>query len=427
MRIFPRDQNKPLLARRANVRRGHILPWLVLSLGIVIGIVAITLDGGRMLDERRHVQAAADAAALAAGADLYEHYWTNQGLDPQHTAKTAAQNAAAANGIPASAVTVNIPPLAGTFAGQAGYVEVSIQSELEATFGRIFTSQDLGAAGRSVARGEPMKIGLILLRPSGADAFLNKALAFTVVNNPLVVNSSDAAGYDEPTFGVTIAKRYDITGGYVNTGGALMLGPIRTGVRPAPDPLAFLPVPSTGGATIQSAAPLTINSLLPTVLQPGIYQGGIHITGLSPVVMQPGVYIMQGGGFQVDGAATVLGTGVMIYNTTSTTYASGSISVTATGKVALAAPLSGTYQGISFFQDRTLNAPITMSGVGLAVITGVVYAPQAPVSLTGLAVAGLDVLGGAYVVDSMTVQGIGAINIDLKLNPPRVPDVCLVE
>jgi hypothetical protein len=408
-------------------RSGHILPWLALSLAIVIGIVAITLDGGRMLDERRRVQAAADAAALAAGADLYANYWTNHGRDPQHTAKTAAENAAAANGIPASAATVNIPPLKGTFAGQVGYVEVSIQSELEATFGRIFTSQDLGVAGRSVARGEPMKIGLILLRPNGADAFLNKALAFTVVNTPLIVNSSDPAAYHQPTFGVTVAGRYDITGGYSNPAGALMLGRIRTGVRPTPDPLAFLPIPSTAGVPIQKAAPLTVNSLLPTVLQPGIYQGGIHITGLSIVVMQPGVYIIQGGGFQVDGAATVTGAGVMIYNTTSATYATGPISVTSSGRVALSAPLSGMYQGINFFQDRTLNTPLSMSGVGLAAITGVVYAPQAPVSLTGLAVAGVDVLGGAYVVSSMTVQGIGAVNIDLKLNPPRVPDVCLVE
>jgi hypothetical protein len=306
-------------------------------------------------------------------------------------------------------------------------VEVSIHNDLQATFGRAITGQDLTVAGRSVARGQPMKIGLILLQSSGADAFLNKALAFTVINTPIIVNSTDAAAYDEPSFGVTIASRYDITGGYSNTGGALMLGRIRTGVRPTPDPLAFLPVPSTAGVPVQKNAPLTVNSLLPTVLQPGIYQGGIHITGLSIVVMQPGVYIMQGGGFQVDSAATVTGIGVVIYNTTSTTYAAGPISVTSTGKVALSAPLSGTYQGINFFQDRTLNTPITMSGAGLAVITGVIYAPLAPVNLTGLAVAGLDVLGGAYVVHSMTVQGIGAINIDLRLNPPRVPDVCLVE
>src|SRR5262249_25294533 len=181
------------------------------------------------------------------------------------------------------------------------------------------------------------------------------------------------------------------------------------GVRPTPDPLAFLPVPSTAGLPVQKAGPLTVNSLLPTVLQPGVYQGGIHITGLSIVVMQPGVYIMQGGGFQVDGAATVTGTGVMIYNTTSTTYATGAITVTSTGKVALSAPLSGTYQGINFFQDRTLNTPITMSGVGLAVITGVVYAPQAPVSLTGRAVVGVDILGGPHAVNDMTAQRLLAL------------------
>jgi hypothetical protein len=95
--------------------------------------------------------------------------------------------------------------------------------------------------------------------------------------------------------------------------------------------------------------------------------------------------------------------------------------------VALAAPLSGTYQGINFFQDRGLATTISMTGVGLAAITGVVYAAQAPVSLTGLALVGVDILGGAFVVNSLTVQGVGAITLDLNLNPPRVPDVRLVE
>jgi hypothetical protein len=123
----------------------------------------------------------------------------------------------------------------------------------------------------------------------------------------------------------------------------------------------------------------------------------------------------------------VTGLEVMVYNTTSPVYAPGPISVSSLGKVVLTAPLSGTYQGISFFQDRSLATPVSMSGVGLAAITGVVYAPRAPANLSGLATVGLDVLGGAYVVDSLTVQGAGAINIDLKLNPPRVPDVRIVE
>ncbi len=364
-------------------RSGKILIWVVLSLSVIIGIVAINLDGGRMLDQRRHIQAAADAAALAAGADLYANWWTNQGQDPKGTARTAALNAAAANGVPASAVTVNVPPASGTFAGQAGYVEVLVNSELPATFGKIFTRRDLPVCSRSVARGQPMKIGLILLRPTGSDSFLNKGLAFTLVNSPLIVNSSDPAAFDQASFGVILASQYEVTGGYINPGGALMLGPMRTGVSPTPDPLEFLPVPSTAGVPVVSSSPKTVNSILPTILQPGIYQGGIHVTGLATVTMLPGVYIMQGGGFKVDGSATVVGLEVMIYNTTSGSYAAGPISIRALGKVVLAAPLSGTYQGINFFQDRSLATPLSMTGVGLATITGVIYAAAAPVNLTG--------------------------------------------
>jgi hypothetical protein len=416
-----------IVRRRSSPRSGKVLVWVVLSLAVIVGVVAIDLDGGRLLEERRRDQGAADAAALAAGADLYENYWTNHGLDPAGTARTAAVNAAVANGLSAGDVTVNVPPQSGTFAGQAGYVEVLIHSKVQASFGRIFTSQDLAVGSRSVARGQPMKLGLILLRSAGAGAFLNKALAFTMINSPIIVDSSDPAAYQEPTFGATIASRIDVTGGLDDSGGALILGKVHTGVAPTPDPLTFLPVPDIAALPVRSTVPLTVNSILPTVLQPGVYQGGVHLTGLSTVVMNPGVYVMEGGGFQVDTAATVTGLQVMVYNTTSSVYAAGPISITSVGKVVLAAPLSGTYQGLNFFQDRTLNTPITMSGVGLATITGVVYAAKAPVNLSGLASVGADVLGGAYVVDSMTVQGVGGINIDLNLDPPRVPDVRLVE
>jgi hypothetical protein len=359
------------------------------------------------LEERRRLQVVADAAALAAAADLYTNYWTNRGLDAQGTAQAAAQNMAAANGIPASAVTVNIPPQSGSFAGQAGYVEVLVRDNVSATFGKIFTDSDVTVASRSVARGQPMKIGLIVLRPTGAGALLNQASALAVINSPIIVNSNDPAAYHEPTPGVTAARRFDITGGYSTGVGATLLGPVRTGVPPVGDPLAFLPVPSTFGVAVRSSSPLTINSLVPTVLQPGIYQGGIHVTGLSIVDMQAGIYILQGGGFQVDGTAAVTGLGAMIYNTTSPTYASGPVSVTSLGKVVLTAPISGTYQGIGIFQDRNLTTPITLTGVGLAVITGVVYAAQAPVNLTGFAAVGLDILGGGFVVNSLTVQGAG--------------------
>jgi hypothetical protein len=49
------------------------------------------------------------------------------------------------------------------------------------------------------------------------------------------------------------------------------------------------------------------------------------------------------------------------------------------------------------------------------------------VTLASLLNLGLDTLGGAYIVSTLQVGGVGSINIDLGNNYPRVPDVTLVE
>jgi Flp pilus assembly protein TadG len=412
--------------RMMRARRGTVLVKVLICLPVLIGVLALNLDGGRMYDERRRAQATADAAALAAGADLYANYWTNYGADPNGTAQAAALAVAQANGYPASAVTVLVPPQTGTYAGQAGFAEVRIDSTLAATFGQIFTGGGLEVTARAVARGQPLKIGIVLLSGSGAGAFTNSALSFALVNQPLVVNSTDPAAVLS-TGPVMLSLSGINTSGGTSISSLLPLNmSVRTGVAPTLDPLAFLAVPSSSG-TVQSSSPLTINSALPTFLQPGVYKGGIRVTGLSTVVMAPGVYVMQGGGFRVDGAATVTGLNTMVYNTTSGTYAAGPISIAGAGKVVMTAPTSGTYQGLNFFQDRSLTQPVSITGLGLTTITGTIYAAQAPVTLTGSAAVGLNTLGGAFVASSMTVGGIGAVTVDLGLNPPRVPDVRVVE
>src|SRR5579863_10036612 len=88
----------PSARRNHRPRRGAVLVWLVLCLGVIIIIVALGTDGGRMLEERRRAQASADAAALAAAADLYQNYYPNRGLDPNGTAAQAALAIAASNG-----------------------------------------------------------------------------------------------------------------------------------------------------------------------------------------------------------------------------------------------------------------------------------------------------------------------------------------
>ena len=69
------------LRRSTSSRRGTVTPLTVLNLALLVGVVALAVDGGTLMETRRHVQAAADAAALAAAADLYSNYTANQGID----------------------------------------------------------------------------------------------------------------------------------------------------------------------------------------------------------------------------------------------------------------------------------------------------------------------------------------------------------
>ncbi len=414
---------RPLESARRSPRRGAVAVWLIVCLAVILGVVALGTDGGRMMDERQYAQAAADAAALAAGADLYENYWQNQGSDPSGTAQAAALQSAALNGYTKN-VTVNIPPQSGPFAGQAGYVEVIIESQLSAGFSAAIQSGPLTIRARAVARGQPKKIGLTVLAPTGPGALTTDSLVgLQVDGGPVIVNSSDPNAWINTSLGVILASDYEIVGGYSNSG-AIFLGNVHTGVPPVADPLAGIPAPTLAGYTVRSASTLNVGLLQLAFLQPGIYQGGINIGPGGIVLMQPGVYILNGGGLTVANGGALAGLGVMIYNTGGA--AAGPIDINAVGVVALTPPTIGTYRGISIFQDRAASTPLSFGGVNLQV-GGTVYASSAAVTVSGVGAALPVAPAGAFVCWQLTLSGGVSVLLNLGTNWPRVPDVRLVD
>jgi len=415
----------------ATRRSGGVLFWLVLSLGMLVSFLALTLDGGRMMEERRHAQASADAAALAAATQLFADYDANQGLDPKGAARAAAVQSAQANGYSndgnTSIVDVHIPPTSGTFAGKKGFAEVTIQSNLPAGFAAYFRGGDLAVKARSVAVGRPTQVGIICLRPDGGDAFRNDSLAtFTLVGSSITVNSTDPQAFGNRSSGILIADSLEIVGGLSNSGGGTIISKIHTGVAPTADPLRTLPVPDPTSLSVRSPAPMVIDSLLPTILKPGIYQGGLRIQGISVVTMLPGIYILEGGGLEVRDSATLIGADVMLYNTQGA-FSSGPIRVDSLGKIVLAAPLSGTYQGIAVFQDRALTEELHITGYGTAVLSGVLYVAGGSVRLDGSTALQLDLLGSGIIGQTVRVGGVGSITVNLSPKPPRIADITLVE
>jgi hypothetical protein len=65
--------------------------------------------------------------------------------------------------------------------------------------------------------------------------------------------------------------------------------------------------------------------------------------------------------------------------------AGGTIRVSGQGRLELTPPTSGTYQGITIFQNRTSSAPIRVTGQGELRIAGTLYAPTAEIDVSGKA------------------------------------------
>ena len=408
---------------RSRKREGAIYALLLVSISVIVALLAITLDGGRLLDQRRTVQQAADLAALAAAADLYSRYDVNNGLDPAGTAAAAATSIAQSNGFAcdgvASTITVNVPPKSGPFAQQAGHAEVILYANLTGSFSACVTNSAIGAGGRGVARGRRRIVGVVALAPTGTGVQNLNGGNIRIVGGGLHVNSTSTSGLSL-ALGTLSADATDIVGGVAGLL-ANLLGLVRPGAQPVSDPLAALSGPDTSTLTTFPFKNYTTGT---TTLGPGIYRGGLKLTGTATVNLQPGIYVLDGGGLSVTGTANLVGNQAMIYNTT-ISQASGPINIGGNGTVTLSAPSSGTYTGIGIYQDRTLSTALKIAGNGNMNMTGTIYAPSAQVQFTGNGVG--DTLGGWIIAQSVTMSGLGSFDLNQGSARPVIPDVHLVE
>ena len=141
-------------------------------------------------------------------------------------------------------------------------------------------------------------------------------------------------------------------------------------------------------------------------LNPGVYKGGISISGNANVTMNSGanpIYYMEGGGFSVAGNGNLTANGVMIFNDNG----GGSINIAGNGKVTITPPASGTYQGISIFQDRSTSNTVTVAGNGSMNISGTFYAAAATLQVSGNG----DTIGSQYISYDLQVAGNGTVNL----------------
>jgi hypothetical protein len=427
-------------ARPGGRRDGTVTVVVAVTLVALLSFAALSLDGGMMLDKRRQAQSASDAAALAAANDLYANWWTTsstfgvafQGLDPTGSAKAAALAEAKANGyengVNGCTVTVNIPPLSGPFKGQACHTEVIISATQPRYFSRLFGTTNVDYGARSVSRGRRGGINdaIICLDPSGKGALNTGGNGtLTVVGAPIQVNSTDSQAMIANGGGSMTAPTFLVGGspGVGTPGGGTFTGTVVPNSPPIPDPLATLPAPDTTGMATYGSVHQSGNKT--SNLQPGIYHGGITATG-GTLNLAPGIYYMDGGGFSISGQANLNGTGVLIYNAPQGN--NDNINITGQGTIVLSPPVTGPYQGILLFQDRTATAPVSVSGSSgtTMTISGTFYAASATLSVQGN--GSQQTIGSQYISYDLVLGGNGTYFCSWSPDiTPGTRDILLVE
>lgn len=357
---MPRTTQHAKRKRMAQRRRGSYVVWAALMMVVLVGMMGLVVDAGMLMATHRHAHNAVDAAALAATFSKLR-----QETDADATqAATDFVIEATHNNIPNAALTVNIPPATGAYAGAPKYVEAIVTVPMPTYFIHVLPGVNQGSSvtARAVAGYEVVAAGegVITLDPDARPGLKVTGEGRLKVNGDVYVNS-EGGGVDENgdsvengnnQTAVSVSNNATVCATNVNVVGGVNdpdnfenavpggPNPLDALQLPIEDPLLYLPTPmvSNGvdptfhGAPQAADGTLALNKpadspneIIPDpetgedmmVLYPGVYES-IKITG-GKVELKPGIYVLKPANnttFTLDiTGGDVIADGIMFYNT----------------------------------------------------------------------------------------------------------------
>ncbi|MGA8087729.1 MAG: pilus assembly protein TadG-related protein [Terracidiphilus sp.] len=424
---------------------GQTLVIVALCMTVLLGFMAMAVDVGFVFQAKRNMQVVADAAAVAGALDYKYNSSTA-------SAKTAACAAGAANGLSATCtansqcsgvssttICVNDPPLNG-YHESTGYTEAIVVEPTPTFFMRMFHISSLTVKARAVAGSGANNGCLWALSKSGKDVSVTGSGSISAPNCEIYDDSSASNAMSLTGSGSITAKQIGIVGGYSVTGsGHISPNPPTTGIGPAADPLnPTAPTIPTGtctscsvsntGSSDKTIDPGTYSSISNTgsgklTLNAGDYiiTGDLTNTGSGSLILGAGNYTI-GGNFKTTGSGAVtIGSGLYtvggnlsltgsgaLTGSSVTFYTLGSDTITGSGNMNLSAPTSGPYNGMLIYQPLSNTSAMALTGSGGDSVKGILYAPGAPVTLTG---SGSMNVSLDMIVDTLKVTGSGSVNV----------------
>jgi len=402
-------------------QRGNIAVLFALLTVPLLGFAALAVDVGHLYVTRMQLQGAADAAVLAALPELpdldnarataIQYAETNMPAkahgavlqssdveigtwDPDSRTFTAGGAAPDAVRVVTRRAAANGNPVPTAFAGLLGFNEVDVTAESIAVKG-----------------GGP--VCLLALDPTASKAIeISGGGQILAPDCELHIHSTDTKATNLSGGSTITSDRTCIAGNYSGSG---YTPEPETGCNPIPDPIAGTPPPAFAGC---DHTDLSFSSGTET-LTPGVYCGGISMSGGGTLDFEPGIYIIQDGPFTTSGGAIVQGEGVSFYLTGTDVE----VDFSGGAGVDLSAPTSGPMAGLIFYQDPTANpgADNHFSGGANSSYEGTLYFPTQHITISGSGIAAFPPPHTMFIALTFTFTGSSQLFLGADYAASDVP------
>ncbi len=411
-------------------RRGAALVLVALMMLVLIGFLGLSIDHAFVRKSTQELQAAADAAALAAAQLVYvDDPATGFAATRSKAIEIAAYNKVAGERLVLQRNLANLED-GDIVVGRWDRVEQTFipspilhvtpehdavmirarrtgTSSLALFFGQAFGTSSSEVSRTSIAHwGGDWGPGILALHPTMQGAFdLRGTAKVELPLDGIQVNSSHAVAFKingAPNVRRVVARRIDVHGGVRVPSGSCYPGPT-TGADVLLDPLAGLPVPDKAGmldrGSIRAAG----------TYAPGWYSGGLDFdSGI--VTLLPGEYVFAPPGISVRGTGLLQADRAILF-----IDIGGGLTVSGTAPgLDLRGPPVGDLHGIAIFQHRDNATAANIEGGGLVDVRGTMYLPRARLVIDGT----VDRSVGRLIVGSVLLQGTATYRITGSGHPP---------
>lgn len=372
-----------LLRRLREDQRGVGVLGFALALPAVVGAASIGLEVGMWYLEKRDLQVAADAGAVAGAFELAR---SNEAAISTAAIAQAGKNGFTASG--GSTIEVDLET-----SGASGSVVVRVTKLVPRMFSAIFADGVVSIAARATASVEIAGDACALaLEATAANALLIQGSA--IVDMPtctLAANSRHSTA-------VSVSGSASLSADSLWSAGGISVGSSASLTLPGgkldnmwtiTDPYAALSIPSFGGCGFTNK---NYNNTTATI-SPGVYCGGLTFGANANITLEPGTYYVVNGDLTMNAQSVVRCNcsgeqGVTFVLTTNGAVSQiGRVVINGGADVRLTAPSdpNDPFVGVLNYQDRraTSTAVNKLNGGSTMTLTGAIYTPAQAAEWSG--------------------------------------------